>query len=371
MRVAIDMRPLCDAQRTGVGELTAGMVQALLTHAPHHEYVFFTAGKKRPEDLPGDVQHVHMPMPSKVLRLLCAMKLAPNIDEYIAKKTGKMVDVFFSPNIGFTSVSDACKFVLTMHDLSFEVLKETFSWRRRHWHKAVQPKKQCQRANAIVVPSKHTKIDITSLYGIATEKIMVVQPGLTVPKETDSFEIIAKTYALPERYIFCLGTIEPRKNIDALLDAYAQLRKHSGNGFSLVIAGADGWKHDTIKKRMASESGVQYIGYVKSAHKRSLFANARLCVYPSRYEGFGFPVLEAMEAGVPVITSSRTSLPEVGGDAVFYVDTMNTAALAEAMREILTTPALQQQLIEKGKKRAAQFSWKKAAEQIESLIISL
>ncbi len=368
MRVAIDMRPLCDAQRTGVGELTAGMVKALIAHAPEHEYIFFSSGRNVLKDVPKQGTAVHMNMPSKLMRMLSAVKLAPNIDSYIEKKIGNPVDIFISPNLGFTALSHSCKHILTIHDLSFEVLPETFTWKSRHWHAMVQPRKQCQRAAAILVPSQHTKIDLEQLYHVPAEKIHVVPPGLTLYPTEESFEQIKKKYTLPDRYIFCIGTIEPRKNVSTLLDAFALLKEHTGNGYGLVIAGADGWKHDTIRKRMNSEDGVQYLGYIPAAHKRLLFSHAALSVYPSRYEGFGFPVLEAMEAGVPVITSAKTSLPEVGGDAVFYVDTMNTAALAEAMREVLTTPALQTVLARKGKQQAATFSWKKTALLINSII---
>jgi glycosyltransferase involved in cell wall biosynthesis len=194
----------------------------------------------------------------------------------------------------------------------------------------------------------------------------VLNPGLSTSflgKQSENKNIyIQKKYNLPSHYILFLGTIEPRKNIEGLIDAFVVFQKEFPQ-YHLVISGAHGWKNKRILAAIEKNKNVQYIGYVASQDKSMLYCGATVFVYPSLYEGFGFPVLEAFASGVPVITSARSSLPEIAGDAAYYVNPYNSLEIAEGLRRFVTDPALSTLFIQKGFLQIQKFSWKKMAEQ--------
>ena len=279
--------------------------------------------------------------------------------------------MFFSPNLNFTSISSQTKQILTIHDLSFEIMPECFSAKRQLWHKIVNPKKQCERADLILAPSENTARDVEEIYEIESKKIIVIKPGLCTnlqKLETGNLKLeVKRKYNLPDKFILFLGTIEPRKNILGIIEAYTHSELRTMN-YELIIAGAKGWKHEPIMEKINQTEGVRYIGYVDEEDKRALYEFADLFVYPSLYEGFGFPVLEAMASGTPVITSNRSSLPEVAGDAAYLVNPYNTAELSRAMDVVLKDQSLRDILINKGKERAKSFDWQKTAQEFLNLI---
>jgi glycosyltransferase involved in cell wall biosynthesis len=175
---------------------------------------------------------------------------------------------------------------------------------------------------------------------------------------------IKQKYHLPDRFILFVGTLEPRKNIIRLLEAYARIKDKLPH--KLVIAGTKGWLYQPIfeaVKRLSLRNNVIFLGYVDDGNLPALYNLADLFVYPSIYEGFGLPVLEAMACGIPVITSNVSSLPEVAGDAAVLVDPYNVKELAGAMKHVLTNASLRKQVINKGFQQAKNFSWKKCARE--------
>ncbi|HXH39541.1 MAG TPA: glycosyltransferase family 1 protein, partial [Thermoanaerobaculia bacterium] len=167
---------------------------------------------------------------------------------------------------------------------------------------------------------------------------------------------------LPDRYILFLSTIEPRKNLDVLLDAYAGLRARGVYEGSLVVVGRVGWKAESIVSRLRAP-GVLHLDYVAPPRLAAVYRNAELFVFPSIYEGFGFPLLEAMSYGLPSIAARSSSLPEIGGDAAIYFDPRDAKALETEMERVLTDATLRAKLTEAGLARAAQFRWDVAAEK--------
>jgi glycosyltransferase involved in cell wall biosynthesis len=255
---------------------------------------------------------------------------------------------------------------LTIHDLSFDFFPEFSTRKQFFWHKAIRPKKQCERADIIITPSGNTKRDIVDYYQIDPDKIKVIYPG--VKRNADdgqrtAVDGIRKKYNLPDKYILFLGTIEPRKNIIGLIEAFEFFRTKYPAVDHLVIAGAPGWKNEEIYARAKNSTladKIHFINFVAPEDKSALYASADLFVYPSLYEGFGFPVLEAMSLGVPVITSNRSSLSEVAGSAAYLIDPTRPEQLALAMNELLNNNNLRDRHIQKGLEQVNRYSWEKA-----------
>jgi len=222
-----------------------------------------------------------------------------------------------------------------------------------------------QRADGLIAVSESSRNDAVRLLRIPQEKIQVIYPG--VPEAYFSSDQLDGRRVCAElrpgrRYVLYVGTIEPRKNVDLLLDAYGDLAPSISGEFDLVIAGSHGWASQATMGRLkSSPPNVRYLGYVPENDLPSLFAGATAFVYPSLYEGFGFPVAQAMAAGVPVIASDVSSLPEVTGGAAVLIDPRSRFELRNAIECLLTSPSLMAELSESGRIRARRFSWPAAA----------
>jgi glycosyltransferase involved in cell wall biosynthesis len=216
------------------------------------------------------------------------------------------------------------------------------------------------RAALVFADSRATAADLTRFYGTPASKIRVVYPGVSAPPIGDMEAVRAK-YRLPERYFLFLGTLQPRKNIKRLVEAFRRWRtaRPTDDPTGLVLAGSPGWLYDA-----AWVIGAEHVympGYVDDADKGALYAGALALVFPTLYEGFGFPILEAMLCGSPVITSNTSSLPELAGDAALLVDPLDVDAISGAMQTISADAALRARLIAAGRAQAAQFTWDRAA----------
>jgi glycosyltransferase involved in cell wall biosynthesis len=207
------------------------------------------------------------------------------------------------------------------------------------------------RADRLIAISENSRQDAVCLLGLDAERIEVIYPG--VP------EVYFGAQARPSErpYVLYLGTIEPRKNVETLLDAWERFRFRGD--FDLVIAGASGWAGEKTLARLASRPpGVRYLGYVPEDELPGLMAGASAFIYPSLYEGFGLPVAQAMAAGVPVITSNTSCLPEVAGGGALLVDARSAVEIQAAMEKLLTSPSLQQELRAAGVERAKrEYRW--------------
>ncbi len=376
--IAIDLRPLATPYRTGIGEYTAQVVSALLQTQTTHTFVLLTTGftLSIPEldhwrTLP-HVKHVHIPLPNKIINMFIAIGLPIFLDIIIKRYFGYSIDLFFSPNFGFTRLSPHVPHVLTVHDLSFVFFPQFFSQKQYYWHTAIRAKKQCQTATHLIPLSENTKRDLIQTLAIPPKKITVVYPGSPTTDITPNESLITTVrnqYHLPEKFVLFLATIEPRKNIPALITGWemfcAQNPNHSA--WHLVIAGAPGWKNAAVfaqAKKSPLHNRLHIIHYVAAEHKTALLHLASVVVYPSFYEGFGFPALEAMAAGTPVIVSDRSSLPEVVGEAGMYINPHRPAEIAEALAVIYSSEATRQKMIAFGIKKTEQFSWEKTAQNL-------
>ncbi|MBN1964789.1 MAG: glycosyltransferase family 4 protein, partial [Anaerolineae bacterium] len=252
--------------------------------------------------------------------------------------------------------------VVTVHDLGYHFFPETHpGWPRRYLEWSTP--QSARRAAAVLADSEATRRDLASVYGVPAEKVHVVYPGVddSLRRVTDAVVVarVRTRYDLPPRYLFFIGTLQPRKNVARLVQAYARSGVYE-QGVSLVLAGAQGWLYDPAWT--AGVPGVITPGFVADEDTAALFSGALALVFPSLYEGFGFPVVEAMRCGTPVITSDTSSLPELTGDAALTVDPLDVDALASAMRQVIGDGALRARLVEMGYAQAARFTWQAAAQ---------
>jgi glycosyltransferase involved in cell wall biosynthesis len=218
-----------------------------------------------------------------------------------------------------------------------------------------------RRADGLIAISEATKADAVRVLDLPPEKIVVIHPGVPRPyfsPDSSLVEAARKEYGLGKPYALFIGTIEPRKNVDLLLDAFESLPGSLRERYQLVVAGPPGWSSHRTLQRLRH---VRYLGYVPEPELPGLTAGAAIFVYPSLYEGFGFPVAQAMAAGVPVITSNVSSLPEVAGDAALLVDPRSQSELHHALSRLMTSDGLRGALGAAGRKRAESFHWEECA----------
>ena len=262
-----------------------------------------------------------------------------------------------------------CAVVATIHDLSFEHLPQTFN-RRSRAQLRLTVRRTARNAAQILTLSEFSRRDIIETYGIDPQRIAVTPAAppahfRPVTSETDLRRIRA-TYGIERDYILALGSIQPRKNLVRLINAYSLLWKERQSLVKpqLVIAGKRGWlEAETMRAAELSVAAhdIRFIGYVDETDLPALFSGAMCFAYPSYFEGFGLPVLEAMQCGTPVIAGNRTSLPEVAGDAALLVDPFDQTAIADALGNLMENPGRRADLRVKGIERARQFSWQQTA----------
>jgi glycosyltransferase involved in cell wall biosynthesis len=222
------------------------------------------------------------------------------------------------------------------------------------------------RADRVLADSKSTRDDLVAYFDTPPEKVEVLYSGVDSrfrPEKAPGEEERLKTkYGIESRYILSVGTLQPRKNYVRLIKAFANLPLAN---LQLVIAGGRGWLYEEIFAEAEKHGNrVHVLGFVDDADLPALYRGAALFAFPSLYEGFGIPPLEAMACSVPVVCSNASSLPEVAGDAALTVDPLDVNALAQAMMRVLEGPSLQQEMTDKGLAQAARFTWKKAARQL-------
>lgn len=264
-----------------------------------------------------------------------------------------------------TPLLSPCPTVVTIFDLSFLRFPESFRRANRAYLRLFTPL-SARRAQRVIAISEHTKRDVVHLLGVPAEKVEVIYCGVEpefYPRSRAEVQAFRQQKGLPERFVLFVGTLEPRKNVRRLIEAYAQIRDL---GVKLVIVGGKGWLYGDIfasVERLGLSSEVLFAGYVPAEELPLWYNAAELFVFPSLYEGFGLPPLEAMACGTPVVSSNAASLPEVIGEAGLLVAPQDAEGLTEAMRRVLGDQSLREQLRERGLRQARQFSWEKAAQQ--------
>jgi glycosyltransferase involved in cell wall biosynthesis len=256
--------------------------------------------------------------------------------------------------------------VVTVHDLAFIRFPQTFRAYNRIYLD-VATRLSVQRATRILVVSEHTRREVIGLLGVAPERVVVTPNAVREhfrPPDPAVLEAFRARKGLPERFVLYVGTLEPRKNLTTLLEAYAQVAQRQVT--PLLVGGGKGWLYDAVFQRLEAlglRERVHFVGYLDEEELPLWYAAATVFVFPSIYEGFGMPPLEAMACGTPVVASNTSSLPEVVGDAGLTVSPYDPAALAAAISRVLDDADLRQELRERGLRQARAFSWRVTAER--------
>ena len=353
LRIGVDIRPFYEPL-TGVGWYLYHLLHELGKRDDVELWLF---GDARVTD-EGPRLHADLPPNARLcwfdLRGLSKTRFLRPITAaaYVLWMKLAAVDVMFGANYFLPRLLGAVarRRVITIHDLTYkrfpELLQaETLANLERHMQREIAV------ADAVICVSESTRRDVLHYYQADPRRIIAIRSGLTVPEEMAPVE-------LPKPYILFVSTIEPRKNLPVLLDAFQQI-DYEG---ALVIVGRIGWKSASIAPRLR-EPGVVHLDYLDPARLAAVYHGAELFVFPSIYEGFGFPLGEAMAHGVPAIAARSSSLPEIGGDAALYFDPHDARELAHLMQHVLGNPTLREELIAKGRKRAAELRWDVAAAQ--------
>ena len=358
MRILIDYRPAL-RQRSGVGEYIVRLLQALVSvRAPGDQLaVFSSSWKDRVErgDLDPAVEVVDKRIPVRVLTRLWHQQQWPPIEPLAGH-----FDVVHAASPVLIPTREAAQ-VITVYDLDFLSNPErTWAEMRRDYGRLVE--QHTQRADQVIVISAYTAGEVHQRLGVPMSRITVCRPG--APRWTPRKSTATGTTTAGEGYILFVGTLEPRKNVGGLLEAYAQLVQRRPDVPRLVLAGraislSKPWLEALEKPPLAGKA--RHLGYVPDSEREALFKGASLLVLPSFNEGFGLPVLEAMTVGVPVVASARGAVPEVLGDAGLLVDPDDPEALAAAMERMLTDTALARLSIARGLRRRRLFDWTTAA----------
>ena len=368
MRIGLDCSSAIH-QRAGIARYTRGLVAALARLGGEHTFVLVMAGPESGSDFSLNLGENflvrRLPGSARLWTILWHRLRVPlPIDRFIGA-----VDVFHSPDYVLPPLGRGKK-VVTIHDLSFVRYPEGAEPSLRSYLSAAVPR-TVKEADLVLADSEVTRGDVIELLGAPPAKVEVVYPGVDESfKAIEDAEALARVrerYRLDDPFLLSVGTLEPRKNLIALMEAYAALRRAGGFEHRLVVAGGKGWRYEgifTCVQELALEGDVTFLGYVPEQDLPALYCLADALVFPSVYEGFGLPPLEAMACGTPVIASDSSSLPEVIGDAGLMVPADDRDALAEAIGRLLRNGQLRDELIRKGRARASRFSWQKTGQDL-------
>ncbi|TAN57032.1 glycosyltransferase family 1 protein [Patescibacteria group bacterium] len=359
MRIGIDCRTIQEKEPAGTAHYTKELAKALLDVDSENDYfLFFNQEKNIPADLQKSNAKIII-LPKKTLPFISShWQFSRDLKKY-------RLDIFHGPAntlpIGFNGTS-----ILTIHDLAIYINPEWFP-KQNFSTKFIVPR-SLAKAKKIIAVSESTKQDLQKIFRVPTEKIKVIHEGVRTeePNEETKNKALEKFDLQEKKYFLFLGTIEPRKNLIALIAAYKILVQKNPTAPLLVLAGGGGWKNDDIfeaVKKRGLENKIKYIGYVSNKEKFALMKKALVFVYPSLYEGFGLPILEAMSSATPVITSRISSIPEIAGDGALMIDPNNDDEIANALEKLWKDGGLRADLIAKGEARIKQFSWTKTAEK--------
>ncbi|MGB0387139.1 MAG: glycosyltransferase family 4 protein [Ardenticatenaceae bacterium] len=367
------------AQGGGIGRFTHGLIQGLASVDHETQYTICyakDATKIPPFDLPANFRWQRLGLTQKqAIWLWHRLHLPLPIDLWLGRPT-----LYHSPDYTLPPLARA-RGIVTIHDLSFETLPEVHEPKLRRYLQSAVPY-SIKRATHVFADSESTRQDIIDYYNTEPAKITVVYPGVeprfrpfkaNLPADGAALHQVRSTYDLERPFILIVGTLEPRKNMATLIRAFARYRRQGKNELQLVIAGGGGWlsERETLQKlvvELALTDDVYFTGFVPDEQLPALINLAQAMVYPSLYEGFGLPVLEALACGVPVITARNSSLTEAGGHAAHYIDNARDAdALAHALTDVLHDQAKRQHMIAKGLDHAKKFTWESTGRQVVGL----
>jgi glycosyltransferase involved in cell wall biosynthesis len=379
VRVAIDARPAVFPRKTGIGHYTWHLLRRLPTVDPQTHYVAWYLNARAlvggPRRLLADLRAPNLterwtPIPSGWFERSSERFDLPRVEWFVR------FDIFFAPNF-VPPPTRSRALVVTVHDLAYRRFPETAPHSTRRWLRRID--RSLDRASRIIVPSEATRKDLLELYPVPPDRVVAIPHGVDGevfrPLPREAVKAAGERFGIDGPYVLSLGGLEPRKNLPNLIRAFAALPDEVRPG--LVIAGAGvEWNPEGSRLLESALSAVPrrvrerivLTGYVSGSDKVGLLGGAVALAYPSLYEGFGLPVLEAMACGTPVLTSNVSALPEVAGDAALLVDPGEVDSIADGLERLLRDTDLREQLSRAGTARAAGFTWPETASKTAEVL---
>ncbi len=377
MIIAVDIRSLTAPHKTGVGVVTESLVRSMAAQAPNDTFVLFATGTEEtlmnlPTFREPNIVLAPISIPNKLASMLWALPFGPRMESFLPLKP----NVWLFPHAHLFKTR--LPYVAIFHDAALRTVPECFTFKDHLRARITNEDRVFQCAKHVIAVSEHSKSDASEYYQVPQERVTVAELGVDhdayIPREQSSDKSYRAAYDLNHPYILGLATREPRKNIDSLIAAYTMFRSKSTSTIPLVLAGAKGWKTEHVDRALALSAfrdDIHEIGYIPEKHKPALYRGATAFVFPSLYEGFGLPVLEAMACGTPVVTSTTSALPSLVNNAAILVDPLNITDIQQALHQLIDEPQgtkLRSLLRARGIDRAKEFSWHKTGEVVlESL----
>ncbi len=384
MRIGIDVRGLLTGKISGVEQYTLQILRALLSIDRQNTYVLFYVSYR---DLDKQFEQLRQEYPFlradnvevKTLKWinfpLLLHALFKPLDWPKADTVAGGLDVMFMPSPRLLPITRKCAKVTTFHDLIFMLYPKFYTLSSRLWQWQMSYGYEARTSGAIIAVSNNTKNDLIKLLKINPGKVHAVYEGVDksyfASPSQEEVESIQKKFNLPHKFIYYVGSIEPRKNLGVAVRTLAKMKARHSDTIKLVISGSKNWLSSDLYKLveyLGLKDQVIFTGPVSESEKIALLHLARAFVFPSIYEGFGLMVLEAFAAGCPVVTSNTSSLPEVAGDAALLIDPQDVEGLTSALDRLMEDSDLRHTLIVKGRSRAQGFTWERAARETLSII---
>jgi len=373
MTIGIDGNEANVDRRVGIGEYSFELLKEFQASqkAKVESQKFVIYLKEKPK------AHMPAPTPNFSYKVVGPKKLWTQLGLPLNLYFRKRPDVFFSPTHyapRFSPIPTA----ISVMDTSFIFYPQLFL-KKDLFQLSSWTKYSVLKAKAVFTISKSSKDDIIKTYNIPADKVFVTYPGIKTQNsklKIQNMEDLEKKFGVKGDYILFVGTLQPRKNIERLVEAFSILKQQEieNKKLQLIIVGKRGWQYEDIlnsPKKYNVEDKVKFLDFVEDKDLPSLYSNAACFVLPSLYEGFGLPVLEAMKNGCPVLTSNVSSLPEAGGDAVLYFDPNSAEDIARQIRRVIQDKKLRDAMIEKGKEQIKKFSWEKTARKTLDILQEL
>jgi alpha-1,3-rhamnosyl/mannosyltransferase len=375
VRIAIDARPALDPRRTGVGHYTRQIVRHLPAEDPLPEYVAWYLHAKgilrRPRFFEGAATNLSehaSRFPARVFQPLSSRLRVPRVEWLGLRFDALLATNFLPPPTRRPGV------VLVVHDLAYERFPESAPHMDARWRRAFR--RWLGRAAAVIVPSQSARRDLLEHHDeVEPDRVHAIAHGAEPFERPPAIEVerIRERFGIGGRYALFLGGIEPRKNLNGLVEGF---RRAETEAWLVIAGGRTSWAPGEVERvRVAIDAlpaevrgRVVLTGYVAEPDKRALLAGADALAYPSLYEGFGFPVLEAFAAGVPVLTSNTSSLPEVAGEAALQVDPRDAGAIADGLETLLRDEGLREGLRRAGHERVTTFTWERTARRTAEVL---
>jgi glycosyltransferase involved in cell wall biosynthesis len=369
MRIALNARHMMQDRLEGIGTVTHEIMSRMVRSHPEDRFDYYF-------DRPFQSQFIHGPNvmpyvsgPPARLPVLIRYWLKYPVK---AEVTRNKSDIFFSPD-GFVPLKLKVPKVSIIHDVAFHRYPEYFTPRIRNFYKTWMPS-YLEHTDHIITVSQFSKSELIAAYNISPEKISVVYNGVSSGFTSwlpESIQLFRDQHTKGKPYFFYLGAIHPRKNVVTLIHAFEQFKTMNPGDHLLVIAGRASWDTTDVFKAIEQskwKADIHLPGFIGGDQTKAWMSSAHALVYPSLYEGFGLPLVEAMASGVPVISSNASSLPEVGGDAALYFNPKDEEQLAHHMSSVSLNEKVREDMIMKGFVRIKDFSWERAAREVYEIL---